>query len=182
MSPGAPVEHDVVQQDAGPGLLATGTGRRVLAALLVVAAVLAAGDWQVRRLERTAVDRCATHARDTVADAEGELALMASYVGPALGFSPEPSVRRRLLEMVAEVAAPAAGPLREARSRCASVRVLPVHSALRKQRDDCLLLLRAEQSYLARVTEYGEAAFRYVPRPTDASCEPRRAPGRAAPR
>jgi hypothetical protein len=150
---------DVVEQRGRPPLLPRRAGRAALVLVVLVALSAAAADWQVRRHETAGVEGCVDAALTAVSAAEGRVSFMARYVSPSLASSPPEALRRGLLEMISGAAAPARPAVRRARELCASVGVVPTHTALRRTRADCVRLLSAQLSYLTAVVEDGRHTF-----------------------
>jgi hypothetical protein len=127
--------------------------------LVIVAASALVVDHRVRRQESVRVDGCAVAALDAVRFANARVDAIANYVRPALETDVPASVRRQLLTVVSTSLGPSVGDVRHALDRCDAVRVLSMHSALRAERRDCLLLLRRERAFVTGVAANGLRAF-----------------------
>jgi hypothetical protein len=150
---------DLLEQQGSPPLLSHRARRLAAALALPLILILALADWQVRRHEGPQVDGCAEAALSATSMAEGRVAFMTRYVSPALASSPPRPLRRGLLAMISDVAAPAMPVVRRAQQRCEAVSVVPTHTRLRGVRTDCLRLLSTELSYLASVVADGRHTF-----------------------
>lgn len=136
-------------------------GRRLLVVLTVLVVLAAATVWWADRQRRThEFDQllgCATSAEAARAAAETRIDAMAGYVRPSLTVFG--AADRGLYRIIADQAAVEVPDFDAAVRGCERVRVLSIHSALRRAHGDYLSYLRAEGEHLSAVVVDGSHAF-----------------------
>ncbi|MDN4171412.1 hypothetical protein QWY28_00490 [Nocardioides sp. SOB77] len=140
--------------------------RRTRWVLAVAALVLVAGwaaDHELREREQRAVERCADATAAATARTDASMAMIRTYVQPALLSVPSGSSQDGFFALVAEEAREAEPRVRDALARCEEVDVLAVHLGLTERRDAYVAHLSARADWLAEIGADGRAYYRDRP-------------------